>query len=32
MSDKFDFIGAADKPALLAFSSPEWLDAAKTSL
>lgn len=32
MSDKFDFIGASDKPALLAFSSPEWLDAAKASL
>ena len=32
MSDKFDFIGASDKPALLAFSSPEWLEAAKISL
>jgi hypothetical protein len=32
MSTKFDFISATDKPALLAFSSPEWLDAAKTSL
>jgi len=32
MSDKFDFIGASDKPALLAFSSPEWLEAAKVSL
>lgn len=32
MSDKFDFIGANDKPALLAFSTPEWLEAAKTAL
>ena len=29
MSNKFDFISATDKPALLAFSTPEWLDAAK---
>jgi hypothetical protein len=32
MSSKFDFISATDKPALLAFSSPEWLEAAKNSL
>src|ERR1700745_1066789 len=32
MSNKFDFISATDKPALLAFSSPEWLDAAKQAL
>lgn len=32
MSTKFDFISATDKPALLAFSTPEWLDAAKTAL
>ena len=32
MSTKFDFIGANDKPALLAFSTPEWLEAAKTAL
>src|SRR6266446_6729529 len=32
MSDKFDFISTTDKPALLAFSSPEWLEAAKTAL
>src|SRR6185369_15191305 len=32
MSDKFDFISANDKPALLAFSTPEWLEAAKTAL
>jgi hypothetical protein len=32
MADDFDFISASDKPALLAFSTPEWLDAAKTAL
>ena len=32
MSDKFDFISTTDKPALLAFSTPEWLEAAKTCL
>src|ERR1041384_273061 len=32
MSSKFDFISASDKPALLAFSTPEWLDAAKNAL
>jgi hypothetical protein len=32
MATKFDFISATDKPALLAFSTPEWLDAAKTAL
>jgi hypothetical protein len=32
MSHKFDFISASDKPALLAFSSPEWLEIARTSL
>lgn len=32
MSSAFDFISANDKPALLAFSTPEWLDAAKTAL
>ena len=29
MSDKFEFIGADDRPALLAFSTPDWLDAAR---
>ena len=28
----FDFISTADKPALLAFSTPEWLETAKTAL
>ena len=32
MSDKFEFIGANDKPALVAFSTPEWMDAAKAAL
>ena len=32
MSSKFDFISATDKPALLAFSTPEWLEAAKSAL
>src|SRR5438105_4898701 len=32
MNSKFDFISATDKPALLAFSTPEWLDAAKAAL
>ncbi len=32
MTDKFDFISASDKPALIAFSTPEWLEAAKTAL
>jgi hypothetical protein len=32
MPDKFDFISASDKPALIAFSTPEWLEAAKSAL
>ncbi len=32
MSHQFDFVSATDKPALLAFSTPEWLEAAKTAL
>jgi len=32
MAEKFDFISAADHPALLAFSTPELLDAAKAAL
>jgi hypothetical protein len=32
MSNRFDFVSATDKPALLAFSTPEWLDAAKNAL
>jgi len=32
MANQFDFISATDKPALLAFSTPEWLEAARTAL
>jgi hypothetical protein len=32
MPQTFDFVSATDKPALLAFSSPEWLDIARTAL
>jgi hypothetical protein len=32
MSSQFDFITTNDKPALLAFSTPEWMDSARTAL
>lgn len=32
MASEFEFIGPNDKPALLAISTPEWLDAAKNVL
>ena len=32
MADEFDFISATDKPALLAFSTPELLDTARSAL
>jgi hypothetical protein len=32
MAEDFDFISAADKPALLAFSTPEWLETSKAAL
>ncbi len=32
MNDQFEFISATDKPALVAFSTPEWMDAVKTAL
>lgn len=32
MSQQFDFLAATDKPALLAFSTPEWLEEVKTAL
>ena len=32
MSDRFDFVSATDRPALLAFSTPEWLEAARSAL
>ena len=32
MPSQFDFISATDKPALLAFSTPEWLEASRGAL
>jgi hypothetical protein len=32
MSDNFEFISTTDKPALIAFSTPEWLQSVKTAL
>ena len=32
MEGSFDFIGSGDKPALIAFSTPEWLEVAKSAL
>lgn len=32
MSDQFEFLSASDKPALIAFSTPEWLEEIKTAL
>ena len=32
MASEFDFVTASDKPALLALSTPELLDTAKTAL
>src|SRR5580692_1313867 len=32
MSGDFDFVSATDKPALLAFSTPEWLEQARAAL
>ena len=32
MEGSFDFVATGDKPALLAFSTPEWLDSAKTAV
>src|SRR3954451_13655451 len=32
MSSKFDFVSSTDRPALLAFSTPEWLEAAMAAL
>jgi hypothetical protein len=32
MSTKFEFISATDKPALLAFSTPDWMETARTAL
>ena len=32
MLGSFDFISTEDKPALIAFSTPEWLETVKTAL
>jgi hypothetical protein len=32
MNETFDFVSSGDKPALIAFSTPEWMEAAKTAL
>jgi hypothetical protein len=32
MPGSFDFVSTEDKPALIAFSTPEWLQEAKTAL
>ena len=32
MAGSFDFISTEDKPALIAFSTPEWLENVKTDL
>src|SRR5512139_1248648 len=32
MTTTFDFLTTTDKPALLAFSTPEWLEAARNAL
>ena len=32
MADRFEFISTTDKPALVAFSTPEWLEAARAAL
>jgi len=32
MSQSFEFLTATDKPALVAFSTPEWLEEIKTAL
>ncbi len=32
MNGTFDFVSSNDKPALIAFSTPEWLEAVKQAL
>ena len=32
MNNQFDFVSTTDKPALLAFSTPEWLETARSAL
>ena len=32
MTTQFEFVSANDKPALIAFSTPDWLEAARVAL
>ena len=32
MNPSFDFVSKTDKPALIAFTTPEWLESAKAAL
>jgi hypothetical protein len=32
MNGSFDFVSTEDKPALIAFSTPEWMEIVKTAL
>jgi hypothetical protein len=32
MTGSFDFVGSGDKPALIAFSTPAWMETAKAAL
>jgi DNA-binding NtrC family response regulator len=32
MTGNFDFVSSEDKPALIAFSTPEWLEVARAAL
>lgn len=32
MTGSFDFVGSGDKPALIAFSTPAWMESAKAAL
>ena len=32
MSNPFDFVSTSDRPALIAFTTPEWLESAKAAL
>jgi hypothetical protein len=32
MSSQFEFLSKSDRPALIAFSNPEWLDAVRAAL
>lgn len=32
MAERFDFVRATDRPALIAFSNPEWLEMTRSAL